>query len=67
MRRIDALHLEYPFAGSRMLLRVAPARRPCRGPPACRHADEADGDYGALSAPEPRRTRPRATRFTPIC
>ena len=30
---------------------VAPARRLCRGPPACRHAAEADGDDGAYRRP----------------
>ena len=35
MRRIDELHLEYPFAGSRML-RDMLARRRRRRPPACR-------------------------------
>ena len=48
MHRMD-LHLEYPFAGSRML-RGLLRQRLYRGPPACRHADEADGDDGALSA-----------------
>jgi hypothetical protein len=49
MRRLDRLHLEFPFAGSRM----RPAG--CRGvqdrPPACQNADAADGDRGALSPP----------------
>ena len=48
MRRLDRLHLEFPFAGSRML---RPAG--CRGvqdrPSSREDADEADGDRGALS------------------
>ena len=48
MRRLDRLHLQFPFAGSRI---ARPAG--CRGkqdrPPARENADEADGDRGALS------------------
>ena len=51
MRRIDELHLDYPFAGSRMLRDLLGARARDR-PPARRHADEADGDRGALSPAE---------------
>ena len=44
MRRIDELHLDYPFAGSRMLQTfLAPRGIRCRAPPR-RHADEADGN-----------------------
>ena len=50
MHRMDALHVEYPFAGSRMLRGLLRQEGFYRGPPACRHADEADGDDGALSA-----------------
>jgi len=43
MRRIDELHLEFPFAGSRMLQDMLQRRHQDR-PSARRHADEADAD-----------------------
>ena len=43
MRRIDQLHLEHPFMGSRMLRDQTQPCRLCGGPHACRHADEAHG------------------------
>ena len=48
MRRIDELHLEFPFAGSRLLRDLLAAEGSKIGR---RHvdADEADGDRGALS------------------
>ena len=58
MRRMDELHLEYPFAGSRMLKGLlnaegwddvaSAAAVTCRNA----HADEADGHRGAVPAPE---------------
>ena len=48
MRCLDRLHLEYPFAGSRMLRGLLALRVQDR-PPACEDANEADGDRGALS------------------
>ena len=48
MRRIDELHLDYPFAGSRMLRDMLGRRRACR-PPAYCDDDEAHGDRGAVS------------------
>jgi hypothetical protein len=48
MRRIDELHLDYPFAGSRMPDFSGPRGIRCRAPPR-RHADETDGDRGHLS------------------
>ena len=49
MQRLDRLHLEYPFAGSRML-RGLLALQGCKiGQPACEDADAADGDRSALS------------------
>ena len=39
MRRIDELHLEYPFAGSRMLQRALEGRRVTNRSTARRHAD----------------------------
>jgi hypothetical protein len=48
MRRLDGLHLEFPFAGSRML-RGLLAAEGCNRPPSCEDADGADGDRGALS------------------
>jgi putative transposase len=41
MRRLDELHLDYPFAGARMLRSLA-ARGCKHQPPACHAADEAD-------------------------
>lgn len=41
MRRIDELHLDYPFAGSRML--PGSARSGTRGAPACAHAHASHG------------------------
>src|SRR3954452_15763757 len=58
MRRLDRLHLEFPFAGSRMLqgLLVAEDR-----PSPCEDADAADGDRGAVSpsADDEARARPQ--------
>src|SRR4051795_10345886 len=60
MRRLDRLHLEFPFAGSRMVRGLL-----CRGvqdrTPACQNADAADGDRGALSpsAHDEAGTRPQ--------
>ena len=48
MRQIDRLHLEFPFAGARMLRGLLAARWEQDRPPACQNADEADGDRGAL-------------------
>jgi putative transposase len=42
MRRIDELHLEHPFAGSRMLRDMLAAGKPSDRPQACRYADEKD-------------------------
>lgn len=39
MRRMDELHLEYPFAGIRMLARQVEARRLQALTPACAHTD----------------------------
>ncbi len=44
MRRIDELHLEYPFAGARMLRDHGAAGRLFDWPPSYVDADEADGD-----------------------
>ena len=43
MRRIDELHLDYPFAGSRMLQGFLVREGYNDRPSTCRHADEADG------------------------
>jgi hypothetical protein len=48
MRRLDRLHLQFPFAGSRML-RGLLAAEGCRIGRRHVNADEADGDRGALS------------------
>ncbi len=48
MRRIDELHLDYPFAGSRMLRDLLAARDCDRTGPR-HHSDAADGDRGDVS------------------
>ena len=48
MRRLDRLHLQFPFAGSRMLRGLLAAEVQDR-PQARENADEADGDRGTLS------------------
>jgi putative transposase len=52
MRRIDELHLDYPFSRQPDVAR--PAARRGRGdrPSARHHPDEADGDRGHLPAAE---------------
>jgi putative transposase len=52
MRRIDELHLDYPFAGSRMLRDLLRGEGVAIGRPAGRDDDEAHGDRGALPPPE---------------
>ena len=60
MRRIDELHLEYPFAGGRHAARpAAPGGRRGR-PQARRHADGADGHRGAVPQAEHQPAAPRA-------
>ena len=49
MQRLDRLHLEYPFAGSRMLRGLLALQGVQDRPPACQDAHAADGDRGALS------------------
>ncbi len=51
MRRIDELHLEYPFAGSRMLQGLLKGEGLEVGR-LHRHADEEDGHRGDLSSPK---------------
>ena len=51
MRRIDALHLEYPLAGSRMLLGLLRQEGSVVGRLHVAHAAEADGDDGAYRRP----------------
>ena len=65
LMRHRRLHLEHPFAGSRMLrdllARGVQGRTPTRG-----HADAADGNRGAV--PPPHTTKPDpATRSIRIC
>ena len=49
MRRLDRLHLEFPFAGSRMLRGLLVAEGWQDRAPSRQDADAADGDRGALS------------------
>jgi putative transposase len=44
MRRIDELHMDYPFAGAHMLRAMLNREGRAGGPQACGHADEEDGD-----------------------
>ena len=64
MRRLDRLHLEFPFAGSRY---ARPAG--CGGvqdrPSSCEDTDEADGDRSALYAVRGRRSRSPAHKIYP--
>lgn len=59
MLRLDRLHLEFPFAGSRML-RGLLATEGARSAPACEDAHAADGDRGALRPSEHHQARTRA-------
>ena len=52
VRRIDELHLDYPFAGSRMLKGLLRQEGFEAGREACGDADEADGHPGAVSQAE---------------
>ncbi len=52
MRRIDALHLEHPFAGSRMLRDLLRGEGFVIGREAGSHDDEAHGRGGDVPAPE---------------
>ena len=67
MRRIDELHLDYPFAGSRMLQGHAEGRRPRGRPAPRRDADEEDGRSRRSIAARTPRSRRRDTRSTPTC
>ena len=59
MRRIDELHMNYPFAGSRMLRDMLSQQGLEVGPPPRAHADAADGDRDPLSQTEHFQTRAR--------
>ena len=52
MRRIDELHLEYPFAGSTDAARLSEPRGRRSWPPPYRHIDETHGDRSALPQAE---------------
>jgi hypothetical protein len=60
MRRIDELHLDYPFAGSRMLQGLLRGEGLENWPAARRHADEEDGHRGDLPPPEHFQTGARS-------
>ena len=49
MRRLDRLHLQFPFAGSRMLRGLLAAEGCKIGRRHVKNADEADGHRGTLS------------------
>jgi len=59
MRRIDELHLNYPFAGSRMLRDMLSQQGFGGGPASRAHADAADGHRGHLSQAQHIKTRAR--------
>ena len=67
MRRLDRLHLEFPFAGSRMLRRPAGGRGVRKRPPSCEDADAADGDRGAVSPSAHDQARAGAQTLIRIC
>jgi hypothetical protein len=60
MRRIDELHLELPFYGSRRMNLRTQQGRPWGQPQAGAAADAGDGDRGAGSAPRHEQSRARA-------
>jgi hypothetical protein len=64
MRRIDELHLEYPFAGSRMLQGLLKGEGLETGRLHGRYADEEDGHRGDLSSPEHVKTSARAQNLS---
>ena len=59
MRRLDRLHLEFPFAGSRMLQGLLVAEGCKIGRSSRQDADAADGDRGALSPSAHNQARAR--------
>ena len=61
MRRIDELHLEHPFAGSRMLRDLLNREGIAGRPQACGDADAPDGHRGAVSAAADQRPASRAS------
>ena len=65
MRQLDALHVEYPFAGSRRLRDLLRQEGSIVGRLPCRHADEALGSGRSIGA-RPRHTRPPATSLPPL-
>jgi hypothetical protein len=67
MRRLDELHLDYPFAGSRMLRDFLNREGVSVGPAPRGEPDEAHGDIGDLSlSGTPANPRP-AIKSTRIC
>jgi hypothetical protein len=56
LRRMDELHLDFPFAGSQTLRDLPNAGGRNRSP-ACCYADEAHGDRSDLSQAEHKQTR----------
>jgi putative transposase len=58
MHRIDKLHMEFPFAGSRMLQGLLVQDGVQGRAAACCHADEAHGHRGALSRPNTSKPAP---------
>ena len=65
MRRIDELHLDYPFAGSRMLQGLLEGGGPRGRSAARRHADEEDGHRGDLPPPEHLEAGPPGHKIYP--
>jgi hypothetical protein len=61
MRRLDRLHLEFPFADSRMLRGLLSAEGCKIGRRHVKNADAADGDRGALSPSAHDEARARLT------
>jgi putative transposase len=59
MRRMDELHLQFPFAGARMLQGLLAAEGEQGGPASCENADAADRDANGLSQAEYLQARAR--------
>lgn len=64
MRRIDELHLDYPFAGSRMLQRLLRVEGFGGRAAIRRHADEEDEHRGDLPSPEHLQTSARSQNLS---
>jgi len=67
MRRIDELHLKWPFYGSRRMVFELNQAWPRHQPQARAKADARDGDRGAGSAPRHQQSRARPQDLSLFC